>query len=222
MTPEESVAKASSVGVIGSEAEVSVRRMRRTVGWRGLVYGHGARSGYSNWATPLVRKSVFLLRRFFAFYGKVGLVQYLCWFRASFMHGIHGDRFVFYSPWGRLLSVGEFDQHRWTRFERPLLILWPFGPVALVYDELDTTGKALPRDVRSFYAEGPVEDKRIDAFRSLMANRNIYSVMTDEGEQSSRFHPGAKPTEGAEGLLRVPDVSQPQPQTPGSACDHSP
>jgi hypothetical protein len=98
------------------------------------------------------------------------------------MHGIHGDRFVFYSPWGRLLSVGEFDQHRWTRFERPLLILWPFGPVALVYDELDTTGKALPRDVRSFYAEGPVEDKRIDAFRSLMANRNIYSVMTDEGD----------------------------------------
>ena len=31
---------------------------------------------------------------------------------------------------------------------RPLLILWPFGPIALVYDELDTTGADLPRDVQ--------------------------------------------------------------------------
>lgn len=65
---------------------------------------------------------------------------------------------------------------------RPLLILWPFGPVALVYDELDTTGKELPRDVRSFYAEGPVDAKRIETFRSLLKNRNIHSVMTDEGD----------------------------------------
>jgi hypothetical protein len=26
---------------------------------------------------------------------------------------------------------------------RPLLILWPFGPVALVYDVMDTAGKDL-------------------------------------------------------------------------------
>jgi hypothetical protein len=30
---------------------------------------------------------------------------------------------------------------------RPLLILWPFGPVALVYDVMDTEGKELPQDV---------------------------------------------------------------------------
>src|SRR3954449_3274791 len=30
---------------------------------------------------------------------------------------------------------------------RPLLILWPFGPVALVYDVMDTEGRELPRDV---------------------------------------------------------------------------
>jgi hypothetical protein len=66
---------------------------------------------------------------------------------------------------------------------RPLLILWPFGPVALVYDELDTTGKDLPRDVRSFYAEGPIGRERIEAFRSLMASKRIFSEMADEGER---------------------------------------
>src|SRR3954468_6655012 len=30
---------------------------------------------------------------------------------------------------------------------RPLLILWPFAPVALVYDVLDTEGQELPKDV---------------------------------------------------------------------------
>jgi len=65
---------------------------------------------------------------------------------------------------------------------RPLLILWPFGPVALVYDELDTTGKDLPRDVRSFYAQGPIDPKRIQAFRSLMSSKRVYSQMTDEGD----------------------------------------
>jgi hypothetical protein len=79
--------------------------------------------------------------------------------------------------------------HDWRGFgrepkpkARPLLILWSFGPVALVYDELDTTGKALPRDVRSFYAEGPIDGKRIDKFRSLMASRRIHSEMADEGD----------------------------------------
>ena len=40
---------------------------------------------------------------------------------------------------------------------RPLLILWPFGPVALVYDVIDTEGKELPR-CRRF--RGPRPDRR--------------------------------------------------------------
>jgi hypothetical protein len=44
---------------------------------------------------------------------------------------------------------------------RPLLILWPFGPVALVYDVQDTEGRALPQDVASFFAEGPIDEQRI-------------------------------------------------------------
>ena len=39
---------------------------------------------------------------------------------------------------------------------RPLVILWPFGPVALVYDEMDTEGKPLPEDVKSFFARGSI------------------------------------------------------------------
>ena len=38
---------------------------------------------------------------------------------------------------------------------RPLLILWPFGPVALVYDELDTEGRELPRDVQELLCGRP-------------------------------------------------------------------
>jgi hypothetical protein len=80
--------------------------------------------------------------------------------------------------------------HDWeTLFERnpkadarPLLILWPFGPVALVYDELDTIGKDLPRDVRSFYAQGPIDQKRIETFRSLMEGQRIHSRMVDAGD----------------------------------------
>ena len=37
---------------------------------------------------------------------------------------------------------------------RPLLILWPFGPVALVYDVADTEGEPLPEGVVAFRASG--------------------------------------------------------------------
>lgn len=32
---------------------------------------------------------------------------------------------------------------------RPLVILWPFGPIVLVYDVLDTEGDEPPEDVAS-------------------------------------------------------------------------
>jgi hypothetical protein len=38
---------------------------------------------------------------------------------------------------------------------RPLLILWPFGPVALVYDVQDTEGKPLPEDDRASIRRTP-------------------------------------------------------------------
>ena len=47
---------------------------------------------------------------------------------------------------------------------RPLLIMWPFGPVALVYDILDTDGPELPKGAFSFYAKGKIDNARIIRF----------------------------------------------------------
>lgn len=68
---------------------------------------------------------------------------------------------------------------------RPLLILWPFGPVAFVYDVLDTEGEPLPEDVSSFFAQGPIEEKRIAYFISLMKKNGIEWSYVDTGDQKA-------------------------------------
>jgi IrrE N-terminal-like domain len=65
---------------------------------------------------------------------------------------------------------------------RPLLILWPFGPVALVYDVLDTEGKDLPKGVSPFYAHGPINQERIGSFISFISRKGIEVRMIDAGE----------------------------------------
>lgn len=66
---------------------------------------------------------------------------------------------------------------------RPLLILWPFGPVALVYDVVDTEGVELPRDVFSFYAQGPIDAGRIASFAEPLRRKNIDWCLVDAGDQ---------------------------------------
>jgi hypothetical protein len=57
---------------------------------------------------------------------------------------------------------------------RPLLILWPFGPVAFVYDKEDTEGDELPADVEhTFHAVGTVTKRTIAGFVHHLANRGI-------------------------------------------------
>src|SRR5260370_14348610 len=56
---------------------------------------------------------------------------------------------------------------------RPLLIMWPFGPVALVYDEMDTEGDPLPEDVSSFVARGPITNEEMASFVSRTTCKNI-------------------------------------------------
>jgi hypothetical protein len=66
---------------------------------------------------------------------------------------------------------------------RPLLILWPFGPVALVYDVQDTEGEELPQDVVScFFAHGPIDQNRIFAFIDLMRRKYIECLTVDAGD----------------------------------------
>jgi hypothetical protein len=68
------------------------------------------------------------------------------------------------------------------RGARPLLILWPFGPVALVYDVMDTEGRDLPQDVASFFAHGPIGETEIASFRRRTGKKHIIWEDLDAGD----------------------------------------
>lgn len=68
---------------------------------------------------------------------------------------------------------------------RPLLILWPFGPVALVYDVQDTEGKDLPQDVASFFAQGAIDEARLASFLPLLGKKGIDWRYVDAGDQKA-------------------------------------
>lgn len=65
---------------------------------------------------------------------------------------------------------------------RPLLIMWPFGPVAFVYDELDTEGSELPIDVRSFVARGPIDEVEMAKFKEIVRKKHIGWNEIDGGD----------------------------------------
>lgn len=64
---------------------------------------------------------------------------------------------------------------------RPLLILWPFGPVALVYDIQDTEGEAVPEDATMFPARGTVTDEDIAGHIRLLCKHGISTTRIDAG-----------------------------------------
>ncbi|MGZ5481056.1 MAG: ImmA/IrrE family metallo-endopeptidase [Pyrinomonadaceae bacterium] len=68
---------------------------------------------------------------------------------------------------------------------RPLLIMWPFGPVALVYDEVDTEGDPLPEDVRLFPARGPITNEEMASFESRSKRKNILWQPVDHGDANA-------------------------------------
>ena len=68
---------------------------------------------------------------------------------------------------------------------RPLLILWPFGPVALVYDVMDTDGDELPEDVASFVARGQIDEQQMESFSLLLERKNIDCHWIDAGDRSA-------------------------------------
>lgn len=65
---------------------------------------------------------------------------------------------------------------------RPLLILWPFGPVALVYDVVDVVGGMLPIDTQSFVASGAITEDNIANFIERMKNASISTEVMDAGD----------------------------------------
>jgi hypothetical protein len=66
---------------------------------------------------------------------------------------------------------------------RPLLILWPFGPVALVYDVMDTEGDPIPEDVASFVAHGPMDQGSLRSFQPLLKKKGIDWIEVDAGDK---------------------------------------
>lgn len=66
---------------------------------------------------------------------------------------------------------------------RPLLIMWPFGPVALVYDLLDTEGPELPEHVYSFPAAGVMTADSIVSFVKRLAKAGIDITFIDAGDR---------------------------------------
>jgi hypothetical protein len=70
---------------------------------------------------------------------------------------------------------------------RPLLILWPFAPVAFVYDLQDTEGPPLPDAVNPFRAIGPVTDAEYAAMVKQLAKIQIEVLPQDAGDGSAGY-----------------------------------
>jgi hypothetical protein len=68
---------------------------------------------------------------------------------------------------------------------RRLLIMWPFGPVTFVYDVLDTEGAAIPEDVSTFFARGPIEEYDIHLFAGKLNLKQIDWNWVDAGDNKA-------------------------------------
>lgn len=65
---------------------------------------------------------------------------------------------------------------------RPLLILWPFGPVALVYDVADTEGEPLPDGVVAFRASGRLLPPLGIELAKRLQSVGVELVLVDHGD----------------------------------------
>lgn len=68
---------------------------------------------------------------------------------------------------------------------RPLLIMWPFGPVALVYDLADTEGKELPEHVYAFPAKGTISVEQIAAHTRTLGRSGVSTTFIDAGDNKA-------------------------------------
>jgi hypothetical protein len=66
---------------------------------------------------------------------------------------------------------------------RPLVILWPFGPVAFVYDVLDIEGGQVPEDVATFIARGEINEAQLKSVAPMLQKKNIEWYPVDTGDQ---------------------------------------
>jgi hypothetical protein len=81
---------------------------------------------------------------------------------------------------------------------RPLLILWPFGPVAIIYDVQDAEGERAPEDVNCFVARGQVDEPRFLTFKPKLEKRNIQWHEFDGGDAKAGYVRVIRPAISAE------------------------
>jgi hypothetical protein len=86
---------------------------------------------------------------------------------------------------------------------RPLLILWPFGPVATVWDVLDTEGKALPDDAEAFPTRGDIDAKKLREIEERHPDRR-----RRRWRRACRLDPVGQPAERPERAIRLPSCRQ--------------
>lgn len=71
---------------------------------------------------------------------------------------------------------------------RPLIILWPFGPVATVFDVLDTydlsnpESETLPEELSAFFASGKISETEIAGFIPKLEKKGIDWKWFDKGD----------------------------------------
>jgi hypothetical protein len=95
---------------------------------------------------------------------------------------------------------------------RPLLILWPFGPVATVYDVLDTYDPqnpkqdGLPENIATFFAAGEITKERMSGFEKRLEKKKIELRWVDQGDARAgqiRLTNGAKIDKDKRYLIKV-------------------
>lgn len=65
---------------------------------------------------------------------------------------------------------------------RPLIIMWPFSPVAFVYDVADTEGADIPEDVTAFLTRGPEVTSLFMNFITRLGRSHIVCDWVDVGD----------------------------------------
>lgn len=100
---------------------------------------------------------------------------------------------------------------------RPLLILWPFGPVATVYDVLDTfdpehsDADGLPEDLTTFFSTGDITSGRMESFRQMLERKRIELRWVDRGDASAGSIQVVEQDNDKEGASYLLKINQNQP-----------
>ena len=89
---------------------------------------------------------------------------------------------------GLRFAASEFEwaskfNRRVKEGARPLVILWPFGPVAFLYDVEDTDGEYLPEDiVNAFSASGAISAEAMPRLVKKLESKYIFTEQIEWGD----------------------------------------